>query len=198
MAQNIKQSMMGTDQVAGNEQVISVDFKTESVSEGLFNLDLLYKRVIINQSSPMGSTGFDSQTSGDEIPPALRGYASLVDKGYKLSFDKTGAIQSVSGVNAMINGMVGELDLPTEEAKARLKANLTSQFNDETMISQIQNGLIIYPKEKINKGDTWVLDQSINSPYPLNISSTYTLKDYDTDFAYISVSSTISTSDEII
>ncbi len=196
MAQNIKQTMMGTDQSATNEQVISVDFKTESISDGFFNLDLLYKRVIINQNSPMGSSGFDSNNTEDVVPPALRGYASLVGKGYKVSFDKTGEIHSASGVNGMINKMVEELDLPTQEAKARLKANLTSQFNDETMISQIQNGLIIYPKGKINKGDTWVLDQSISSPYPLNISSTYTLKDYDTDFAYISVSSTISTDDD--
>ena len=192
MAQNIKQSMMGTDQAATNEQVISVDFKTNSSSDGLFTSDLLYKRVIINQNSPMGTTGFDSQTSGDDIPPALRGYASLVDKGYQISFDKTGAIQSVSGVNAMINGMVEELALPTEEAKSSLKANLVSQFNDETMKSQIQNSLIIYPKGKINTGSTWVIDQSVSAPYPLNISTTYTLKDYDTDFAYITVSSAIS------
>ncbi len=193
MTQSITQSMMGTDQIAENEQVISVDFKTSGSSDGLFTSDLLYKRVIINQSSPMGTTGFDSQTSGDDIPPALRGYASLVDKGYQISFDKTGSVHSVSGVKTMITSMVEELELPTEAAKDRLKANLATQFNDETMLSQIQNGFIIYPKGKIDSGDTWMEDQSVTSPYPLSISTTYTLKGYDKDFAYITVSSTIST-----
>ncbi len=193
MTQNIKQTMMGLDQVAENEQIISVDFTTEGVSDGLINSDLLYKRVIINQSSPIGSSNFDSQNATEDIPQALRGYASLVDKGYKISFNNKGEVQAVSGVKTMITSMIEELELPTETAKNQLKANLAAQFNDETMLSQIQNGLIIYPKGTINKGEPWVLDQSVSNPYPLNISTTYTLDDYDKDFAYISVSSTIST-----
>lgn len=187
--QSINQTVMGVEQNVDSKQVMEMDMVAERIAAGEIDLAVTYTRVAMVQESPLGEINYDSDTSKAEISSAVSGYAALVDNGFTLSFDETGEITKVSGLDAMVKGMIENMNIEDSVQKAETMKIVKEQFDEKALASQMQNSLAIFPENEVNIGDSWTVDQSITTPFPMNVTSTYLLTDYDDDYAYLSVDS---------
>lgn len=195
--QTIKQNIMGTEQNVDSKQLMEMDMQVDDVEDDLTNMSIMYTRIAMVQTTPMGEMKYDSDSlSAEDAPGALMGYAALVDNGFTITFDEKGKIQDVSGLDRMIENIIDNMNIEDPAQKAETLKIVKQQFDADALTAQMQNSFAIYPDEEINIGDTWDMNQAITTPFPMQITSTYTLTDYDDEYAYLAVDSKIKSDGE--
>lgn len=193
VAQTINQTVMGAEQNVDSKQTMEMDMQVEEVQNDITDMKISYTRIAVAQITPMGEMQYDSDNADAEVSPAAIGYAALVDNGFSISFNGKGKIQKVTGLDAMVDRMIDRMDLEDSVQSAETKKIMKEQFDEEALVSQMQNSLAIFPEREVEIGDTWTVDHSVTAPFPMEVISTYMLTDYDDDFAYLSVDSKIRT-----
>lgn len=187
--QTIDQTIMGVDQHVDSKQTMEMDMVVGEVGGGLTEMDISYTRITVMQSSPTGELYYDSDDAGSNTADATLAYSVLVGNGFRVSFDHQGHIQKVSGLELMIDRIIESMNITDPVEHRETKHVVKEQFDEDALSSQIQNSLAIFPDTNVSIGDTWKVDQSITSPFPMRVISSYLLTDYDDDFAYLSVKS---------
>jgi Family of unknown function (DUF6263) len=98
----------------------------------------------------------------------------------------------MSGLQELVDGMMGStVELP-EYLKAKLKTRLNEQFGEKAMKSMFEQ--LIYPKEPVEIGESWKTRQLGSLDFPTIatiVDKTLTLKEVKNKVAMIAVNSTV-------
>ena len=187
--QTIAQTMMGQTQNIQNDQGYGVTVTVEKKNADSYSLSMMYNSIMIN--SPMAGLTYNSETATSEPTGSAKALSSAIGTEFSFELNKDGSVSSVSGIEAMLDSMAANMGLADEAQASAFKAQMGGQYNEDAIKSQMKRTLVIYPDKELNKGDTWSADESITTPFTMNIQTTYELADYDDKTATINVSSDI-------
>lgn len=187
--QTISQTVMGQTQDIQSDQGYGVTITVNEVNSDTYLLNMFYNSVMIN--SPMMGLTYDSDNSANEPTGPAKAIASVVGTDFNFELTNNGTVNNISGIEAMLDTMAASMDFDSEEQATVFKSQMAAQYNVETLKSQMKRTMIIFPDKKLNKGDSWSADESVNTPFPMNIQTMYELADYDSETATINVSSDI-------
>jgi len=189
LEQNISQTIDNIEEKSFSKQIIEYTNTIVNTKNTIYHTKVIYSRVALEQDNPR--VEYDSKDKESVIPQDAAGFASLVNSGFEIFFDKQGTITKITGTDQLINTVINAVEGITDSQKKQMKTTLEKQFGSDALKNTMQNNIMIYPKEVINKGYQWSADQLIQTPYPMQFKHRYKLTNYDEENAYIDVSSKI-------
>lgn len=189
LKQGISQTAMGQTQNIDNDQGFGITITVNGLDAESYKLNMVYNSIMIN--SPMVGLSYDSKTATTEPTGAAKAIAAIVGTEFNFQLNKDGSIENITGVEAMLDTMVTNMGITDEAQATAFKAQMSGQYNAETIKDQMKRTIIVYPDKELNKGDTWSADESVTVPFSMNIQTTYELADYNDDTATINVTSDI-------
>lgn len=188
----ISQTVMGQTQDVEQGQGYGFLYTVKDVnSDGSYLINVAYTSVMVNQ--PMAGMVYDSEKDGEPTNPAAKAIASSVGTSFDMEMQPNGKILNVSGMEAMLDSMVANMDILDDAQAAQFKTQMSAQFNDESMVAQMKRSIIEFPDNELSKGDTWTNNESVSAPFPMNIQTTYELVDYDESTITLNASSDVYT-----
>lgn len=189
--QSISQTIMGQSQNSDSDQGYGIKMTVIDIEDGNYSIKMVYNSIMINQ--PMVGLSYDSETATTEPTGPAKAIASVLDKELNFTLGKDGVISNITGFEALLDSMVANMGITDENQASAFKAQMSAQYNSQTIEDQLNRTLIVFPNKELNKGDTWSEDQSITTPFALNIQTTYELAGYDKDTATLNITSDIFT-----
>ncbi|MEO9887791.1 MAG: DUF6263 family protein [Balneola sp.] len=189
--QSISQTIMGQSQNSDSDQGYGIKMTVIDIEDGNYSIKMVYNSIMINQ--PMVGLSYDSETATTEPTGPAKAIASVLDKELNFTLGKDGVISNITGFEALLDSMVANMGITDENQASAFKAQMSAQYNSQTIEDQLNRTLIVFPNKELNKGDTWSEDQSITTPFALNIQTTYELAGYDNDTATLNITSDIFT-----
>ncbi|MEP1305064.1 MAG: DUF6263 family protein [Balneola sp.] len=189
--QSISQTIMGQSQNSDSDQGYGIKMTVIDIEDGNYSIKMVYNSIMINQ--PMVGLSYNSETATTEPTGPAKAIASVLDKELNFTLGKDGVISNITGFEALLDSMVANMGITDENQASAFKAQMSAQYNSQTIEDQLNRTLIVFPNKELNKGDTWSEDQSITTPFALNIQTTYELAGYDNDTATLNITSDIFT-----
>jgi hypothetical protein len=205
-----KQNTVTSTEIAqkiSEQQEIKVNFainmkttyEVKDVKDENYTLEMKYKEVKLNIAIPGKgySLSFDSNTPEDiatlqDMGPILK---ATIDKPVEIIITKTGTVESVKGVDKILEAMSGSIDksIPDVEKKGIL-SQFSSQFSDEHFKTFFAQNSSYFPNKPVDKGDTWDVKLSTTiSNFTLETNVKTTLKSIDENVVTIDTEGTVST-----
>ncbi|MGK7311847.1 MAG: DUF6263 family protein [Candidatus Longimicrobiales bacterium M2_2A_002] len=129
---------------------------------------------------PQGRQVYDSedpdQATGPAMPAATAG--ALIGASFDMKVTPDGRVQSVRGVEELMDRMMEPLgELPPEEA-SQARAMLENTFGEDEMRSMLQQSLATLPDGPVGRGDTWSGTFEMQLPFAtVRSEHTYVLED---------------------
>lgn len=183
-----------TQSVGGQE--IKVDtaigttykYDVQEVSpDGTATLKVTIDGMSMSLDVPNMKVEYDSANPPDEIPPQAQGAAAMVGTSFNMEMNSRGEVTRVEGVETMLEAVLAK------GGDAAVKEQLSKQFNSDAMMATMQGMLAPYPDKPVGVGDSWSSNMSVTAGFPMQIDSTYTLKERAGGMATLAVESTIKT-----
>lgn len=194
LKQDISQTMMGQTQNIDSDQGYGVNITVMGINDDTYSMKLTYSSIMVK--SPMAGLDYDSETATSEPTGSAKAVSSVIGSEVTFDMTKNGAVSNIEGMKAMLDKMVENMELTDEAQASAFKAQMSAQYNAESIESQMKRTMINFPDKELNKGDTWSEDQSIATPFAMNIQTSYELADYDNENVTINVTSDIFTEGE--
>ena len=183
-----------TQSVGG--QAIKVDtaigttykYDVQEVSpDGTATLKVTIDGMSMTLDAPNMKVEYDSANPPAEIPPQAQGAAAMVGTSFTMEMNSRGEVTRVEGVETMLEAVLAK------GGGAAAKEQLAKQFSNDAMVATMQGMLAPYPDEPVGVGDSWSSKMSVTAGFPMQIDSTYTLKERAGGMATLAVESTIKT-----
>lgn len=162
-------------------------------SEGNFTMNYVYDHIKFESEANGTKQTYDSNnTDTDDFSDV---YKSIIGKGFTTKMTKYGEVIEVSGVDDLIDTMVKSMnpDITDETYIEDTKKSFKSTFGDSALKSLVQQSTKIFPENNIKVGDSWDIENTINSIVEINTKTTYTLDKIENKIAHISVKSDFTT-----
>jgi hypothetical protein len=111
--QNISQTVLGQEQEITQKIGFDFTFLIDAVdADGTAMVQVTYDWVMMEQDGPTGKIVYDSADPPARVPDLAVGFAALVGRGFAMRLSAEGRVQDIQGVDALITGLLEELDLP--------------------------------------------------------------------------------------
>ena len=191
-AQQIDQEIQGTKQSVTQDFGFGLNYLVEKVdpASGAMRVKVTYEWTSATQMTPAGKTEFDSRTQKGPVPPAQRGFAALVGRGFGLTLNPFAGLSDVTGADAMVTAMVEQMDLPAGPERQAAEAAMRKQFNDESLKNTFDS-MAIFPEHPVDVGESWKRQATMKAMFTAIMDNTYTLRAREGGKATIAVESTI-------
>ncbi len=119
-------------------------------------------------------------------------FGGLVNKPIDVTVDAKGALVSVKGYNEMITGILDSVAKDSSE-RAKMKATLDQQLNDDNLKSSFGQMFNIYPDHAVGKGDSWNRTLEMKGQMPMKMDMTYKVKEVKADVVVLDVTGKLTT-----
>jgi hypothetical protein len=188
--QNIAQTMNGMEQKMTHTQEMVMGFDCLSVdANGVMDVEITYKSIKMTMEGPMGRMEFDSANPKPVDPnrPDQQMIAAMISAmaGSKLQGKltptaKTSDIRGTKEMLAKIREKMGNSTAMPGMDK------FFDQMFDEKQVKEMTGSMMgAFPAEPVAAGDTWYDTMSMNFIMPIDIDTTYMLKQRKDGIAYI-------------
>jgi hypothetical protein len=190
--QFISQDIMGMKQDMQQTIKMGTRYDVTAVAGDVYTVKCTYYRVAMNMNAMGMEMSYDSDNPSGAADPMSLVFAALVNQSFTMKFNTAGDILGISGVDVMINNMIGGMGLTDPEQEAATREQLSAQYGDEAMMNSMEQVLKIFPASgKGNKGETW--STNVKMPgFNLDLNNQYQLSDFDNVNATMKVTSLIS------
>ena len=178
-------------------QDTTTDFKVtiDSVdSEGNITMNYMFDNIKFESEAAGEKITYDSSNNSD-TDDFSKVYKSIIGKGFNTKMTKHGEVSEVSGVDDLIISMLDAMELDTSDDAniQETKTYLQSSFGDNALKTLIQQSTRVLPENDVKIGDSWTIENTINSIVEINTKTTYTLDKIQNKIAHISVKSEFNT-----
>ena len=198
MENNTTQTLMGMQQQMQQDLEFIYSFEVLDVDrQGTADIDLTYEAVKVAVENPAGSSRYDSADPAAEPDMQTIGFAALLDQTIHMKMTRKGKIDSISGLDALLEHILDAYDLPEGPQRAQLREGLKEQFGDESMKSRMAGIAISYPEGKVAVGDSWTQEGDLKLNFSLGMSTTYTVVSIDQDVVELDVSSILASDNSL-
>ena len=188
--QNITQTAGGQEQKMKQVQEMVMGLDVLSVdANGVMDVQMAYKSVKMVMDGPMGHMEFDSANPKPIDPnrPDQKMMAALVSAmagcKFQMKVKPTGGTSDVRGVGEMLAKVRKEI--PSGPEMEGADKFLDEMFDEKQLEGLTGNMMEVFPVEPVAVGDTWYDTKSINFMMPIDIDTTYMLKERKDGIAYI-------------
>ena len=188
--QNIAQTMNGTEQKMTHTQEMVMGFDCLSVdANGVMDVEITYKSIKMTMEGPMGRMEFDSANPKPIDPnrPDQQMVAAMVSAmaGSKLQMKMTPTAKTsdIRGIKEML-AKIKEKMMGSNPEMQRM--DIFDKMFDEKQVKEMTSSMMgAFPAEPVAAGDTWYDTISMNFIMPIDIDTTYMLKQRKDGIAYI-------------
>jgi hypothetical protein len=120
--------------------------------------------------------------SGNESMEGMmqRLFAKMKGRSVTMKVDERGSIQSVTGFDEIINGIIDAAGL-NEEMELQMRASLNDQFSEQELKNQLEPVFLNFPDQAVKQGDSWQRKYGITGKVPADFTTTYTVKQIEGD-----------------
>jgi len=175
--QNVSQTVMGQKVEIAQKIGFDFTFLVDAVdADGTTMVQVTYDWVMMEQDGPTGKVVYNSADPPTRVPDMAVGFAALVGRGFAMQMSAEGRVQDIQGVDALITGLLEELDLPEGTAADDIEQSLRNQFGEEALKENMENMMAVYPEESVGIGDSWTRTIIISKGFPIILDNTWTLK----------------------
>lgn len=193
-AQDITQNIMGQDVPMKQDMTFVYEMQVSDKTAGEVKAIFKYKAVKYNLSSMMMNMHYDSKTPAanptqtDAVIAKI--FGGIIGKPFNVVIASNGSIKSVSGMDAIVNEVMGTLG---DDAQAKMIGQaLKGQLSDEAVKAMFEQSMKIYPDAPVKIGDTWNAQQSLGgSGMSFDMNTTYTLKSVSGTTAFVDLTSKV-------
>lgn len=194
--QLIQQDVMGQKQEQTQVTTFINRYEVTESQDDLYTMKVTYTDVYVSMKTPMGDMEYDSKNPPADISPALQGFAGLKGSYFTMQLNHKGEVKKVEGVDEMLDKMINNMDIPSDDMRAGIKENMKTQFGDEALKSSMERSMAIYPDKSVKKGDSWKKNTSMSMGMYADIENTYTLTSIEGNKANVKVASVVSSMED--
>jgi hypothetical protein len=154
-------------------------------------IETAYDKVKLSTKSAYGNNTYDSEDKNDTASVMSKVFKALRSGTFTIIMSKEGIVKSISGYKDIIDRMVTSV-APGKDAQSQtLHQQISGRFNDKALKESLQNGWNIYPANAVGIGDSWTKSNSLSVGFPLDMVTTYTVKQIDRKKVVLDVKSDI-------
>ena len=188
--QNLTQQTRGARRHSSSTLTLRITVQVDAVQDDGFLLTASYSDINYSHDIAGERVQFTSATAPGSLPVELQPYRGLMDNELSFRLGRNNRITGVEGLPQFLSRCVRYVPAAGQQQILRqLSASpqdAVASFVDETI------GLLPFGDTSgLTVGDSWNLDRQINSPLPMYLSSTCSLKDLSNDIATVSLSGRI-------
>lgn len=177
---NVKMAAMGMDDTTTQTTKMNLlATPGEAAADGSINLETTFDYVTAETSGASNPAmgGADPNASNKALAKGLMG------KSFSATVDAGGNVMSLSGTDALLNGVLAEmggLEYPAElggdDLKAVMENSMKQQFGDVAMTNMVEDIVVPRSLESLEPGTTWTRTGSVDfGLLPTNFTYTYTV-----------------------
>ena len=195
----INQNMMGQSMDIGTSIQMDALYNINAVQDE--TIDFNYSIELMKMDMNMGEMNFSfsSDTEDEFATPTNMGpmLKSVTKIPFNMIIDKRGNVQSITGLEKIMESMVNAFDDTIDEAtKQQMIAQFEQQFGAESMQSNFNQSLTAFPENPVKIGESWKSSTKINSGMvKMEMDTKTTLKSVKGDIAILETKGNISTGD---
>ncbi|MGB8226010.1 MAG: DUF6263 family protein [Sedimentisphaerales bacterium] len=188
--QNIAQTMNGQEQKMTHTQEMVMGFDCLSVdANGVMDIEITYKSMKMIMEGPMGRMEFDSANPKPVDPnrPDQQMMAAMVSamagSELQMKMTPTAKISDIRGIKEMLAKIKEKMMGGNPEMQ---RMDFFDKMFDEKQVKEMTSSMMgAFPAEPVAAGDTWYDTISMNFIMPIDIDTTYMLKQRKDGIAYI-------------
>jgi hypothetical protein len=148
-----------------------------------------------SMKNTQGSNGqsFVTDTNNpDTSNPASRMMNAMMGAEFIVTINKQGDVKNITGKDALVSRIVEAAGVNDSMMQEQMVAGIQNFMSDEILKNMMEQSFKIFPATKVKKGDTWKSNMVITKPMPMNIQTTFKLKEVKGKEAIIDLSSIVS------
>lgn len=159
--QHIVQKMDSTEHLMNNNLNGIFRMEVVDVLEDKYVLDVNFESFKFKTESNIYGVLSDIDTA---VPPAseedieAKVFQGLIGPKFRLVLLKTGQVESLTGIENLVNSMVDQVEIEDDFSKALIKKSVAKEFNNDDMKESLQQFTYIYPETKVKVNQTWQND----------------------------------------
>lgn len=189
-AQNMSTSMEMVQNFQGQKMNIDVNVnanfnnKVIKVENGVYTLESNFELMEMDMKNPMMNMSFSSEKmdSTNEMTSTISKVLKGMKEGkFTMVITEFGEIKSVEGLEEMMTKAIEAIPDVTPQVMSQINQQLTKSFGEEAMINNLTPSMNIYKTGIVKVGDTWTEENKMESTIPLNVNTTYTVKEIKSD-----------------
>lgn len=194
MGQKMKMDMSAYYTMDVLEKEGDIKIVTMTYDRFKFNTDVAGMSINIDSDTPMqvGDTADDKQKA---LGMMNNMFSGIKGKQFTMKINSEGKVLEVAGIKEMMQSLVDSMNIG-DEAKKQFSESFTKQLNDETVKSQFERILYIFPNKEVKVGDSWQKNTSLGGDMPAKYNSTYTVTDIEGDMVTLEEKSIIESTEE--
>lgn len=192
--QTLVQEFMGFPQTVQQTQGIEYLFEVTDVNpDGDITARVTYKALWTETVTEEKTASYDSRKNNEMIPIEFSANDALVGKSFFIFFNKQGEIRSVNGLKELYDEIAGSFAALGSDMQEVLLLSLNSFISEKAIVESMKHLLYIYPVKTVAQNEAWITIYYLTRTYPMDITSRWTLKSYDSSQAVLDVKSILAT-----
>jgi len=192
--QDMTQTMSGQEQKVKQTQEMIMGFDCLSVdASGNMDVEVTYKSMKVAMDGPMGHMEFDSANPkpvdpnrpDEKMMAAI--FSAIAGSKFQMKIAPTGKTSDVRGLGAMMAKIREKMkeSIGSSPETQGLDKFFDKMFDEKQVKEMTGSMLGMFPAEPVAVGDTWYDTISMNFIMPIDIDTTYILKQRKDGIAYI-------------
>ncbi|MBU2946014.1 DUF6263 family protein [Zobellia uliginosa] len=154
--QIITQELDGASHILTNKINGVLEFKVLEVRDTTYMIALKFKDLNLNMTSSIQGELMDIHAQEvDESNMQSKIFNSLLNRPVEIILNKTGDILEVKGGDSLVVKMAEASGLEDEFSLNMMKKSLQKEFGSEALSNSYKQMTFIYPKKKVQVGNTW-------------------------------------------
>ena len=199
LTMNLSMAESISDQEVNISTSIQFEIK-ESVKSitknGDFVLESEYSHIIVKVDAMGQKMSYDSNvkdTSGNEAMKTYTdAFGKILDKKFTVTLSPKGKVIEIKGLKEILASMQkGNID-------AAARRLLEGTLDESKMTSNFESAYHIFPDNPVNIGDKWSQKSAFETIFPMDITTTYTLKEVKDGIAQIAATADLSVKSDSI
>lgn len=165
--QSQSMSAAGQSMNLSSSRTVDFDYFVEEVTGSKFKLKATFKGFSESFKSPTGETLSYNTASGKpsdkDVAQSWTIYKAITGQGFAMEVDNKGKVLSVNGLENVVSNTLSKLKNDfTAEEQSQIKELLKSSLSSESIKSQFEESLNIFPDKDLKIGEKWDDTQNIS------------------------------------
>jgi len=173
----------------------SMSYLVKTATKEDYLIDMQYEALSMYMELPQGgSVEFNSEKEdqNDIMSTVLNG---ITNQPISIVLGKKGTISEVSDLDSLWTSVFSQFSNIPEEQLKQVQDQIKSAYGPEALKGNVEMVTAIFPSERVQVGDEWVVTNSMQSMMPVDVNSTYKLAEIQDGYYLIQGASSLQTSD---
>jgi hypothetical protein len=190
--QDIKQSVMGTDQKSENIYQSEIITKVAEVTATGAKLEVVFTKLKNSSKSPMGENSLDSQGPSDKMENKI--FQSMLNKPFLVYLSNIGNVEKIENAQNLWSGF-DALEMEAGQKKL-IRESLEMMLGDQALKSSFQTAFITYPEKAVKEGEKWTVNHNVIVNFAMAIQNTWSITSMTSSTANLFAEGTFTTTDK--